>query len=177
MLIKQPEGDGDTAGALASDHEVREAAGQAGSDEQRNGCGFGHTRTLQIVETVRKRNLYSLCKDTRRPPLQNVGMIGPKYPNKLAAWREMRGLTQAELADEVGCSAATVGHWETGRSRLTDKWLPRLAEVLKTSAGYILETDPNDVPADVLEVWSDIPEDRRPQALAVLKAFRTGNAR
>lgn len=101
-------------------------------------------------------------------------MIGPKYPNKLAAWREKRGFTQEKLADEVGCSPASVGHWETGRSRLTDKWLLKLAGVLKTRAGYILETDPADVDADVLEIWADIPEDQRPRAMAILQAFKTG---
>lgn len=174
MLIKEPERGWDAATPLALDDEVGEASGQTGGDEQRNGGGLNHVRSLQIVELQRKGFLYSLCRDTDQRTLQTVGMIGPKYPNKLRAWREKREMTQEALAEAVGCSPASVGHWENGERRLTDKWLPALAKALKTQSGYLLEVDPEDVPADVLEVWSDIPEDRRAQALAVLQAFRTG---
>lgn len=104
--------------------------------------------------------------------LQAVEMIGPKYPNQLRAWREKSRLTQEQLAEAVGCSPASVGHWENGERRLTDKWLPKLAQVLKTRPGFLLETDPEDVDTDVLEIWADIPEAQRAQALAVLQTFR-----
>jgi hypothetical protein len=45
--------------------------------------------------------------------------------------------------------------------------------VLGTRPGHLLEVDPNDVSTDILDIWADIPEDRREQARDVLKAFRT----
>lgn len=83
-------------------------------------------------------------------------------------------MTQEELAEAVGCSVASIGHWETGARRLTDKWLPQLAKALNTSVGYIMEHDPENLPTDVLDIWASIPDADRPRALEVLKAFRTG---
>lgn len=172
MRVEKPERDRHAAASLALNHEVRKALREAGADEQGGGGCLDHARTLQIVEALRKPKLYTLCKDTKWPPLQTVGMIGPKYPNKLRAWREKREMTQEQLAEAVGCSPASVGHWENGERRLTDKWLPKLAAALKTSSGYIIETDPDDVSADILEIWSQIPEENRAQALAVLQTFK-----
>ncbi|WP_260398572.1 helix-turn-helix domain-containing protein [Brevundimonas bullata] len=102
-------------------------------------------------------------------------MNGQAYPNHLAAWRTFRHMTQEELADIVGCSVASIGHWETGARRLTDKWLPQLAEALNTSVGYIMQHDPENLPTDILDIWADIPTESRAQALKVLESFkRTG---
>ncbi len=84
-------------------------------------------------------------------------------------------MTQEELALKVGCSVASIGHWETGARKLTSKWLPALAEALNTSPGYILDHDPNDLPTAILDVWASIPSDDRPRALEMLKVFaKTG---
>lgn len=97
------------------------------------------------------------------------------FPNHLRAWREFRHLTQDELAEMAGCSKATIGHLENGARRLSDKWLTPLAKALNTSPGYILDHDPNDLPTAILDVWADIPEESREQALKVLESFkRTG---
>lgn len=83
-------------------------------------------------------------------------------------------MTQEQLAEAIDSSKATIGHLENGQRRLSDKWLRKLAPVLETTPGYLLEHDPNDLPTDMLDVWSEIPEVDRPRALEVLKAFRTG---
>src|SRR5579864_4577545 len=92
--------------------------------------------------------------------------------NYLRAWREHRGMTQAKLAEAVGTSGAVISLLESGDRGLSDKWLRKLAPVLRTRPGHLLETDPHDVESDILEIWSEIPEDRREQARDVLKAFR-----
>lgn len=107
--------------------------------------------------------------------LQTVSMtVGPTAndPNNLAAWREYRGMTQEELAEAAGTSAAMISHLENGRRGLTAKWLRKLAPPLRTSPGFILDHHPDDIPTDVLELWSQIPEGSRDQALRVLQAFR-----
>jgi transcriptional regulator with XRE-family HTH domain len=102
-------------------------------------------------------------------------MAAPPFPNHVRAWREFRHLTQEELADVVGCSAATIGHIETGARRLSDKWAHPIAKALNTSPGYLYDHDPNDIPTAVLDIWAAIPDEDRPRALAVLEAFkRTG---
>lgn len=102
-------------------------------------------------------------------------MAGPKFPNHVRAWRLFRHMTQEELAEAVGSSTATIGHIETGERRLSDKWAHPIAKVLNTSAGYLLDHDPNDLPTAILDVWADIPLEDQPRALEMLKVFkRTG---
>lgn len=95
--------------------------------------------------------------------------------NNLKAWRKFRHLTQEELAEKAGTTKAVVSNLETGVRPLSAKWLERFAPILHTTAGYILDHDPNDLPTAVLDVWADIPEESRAQALRVLESFkRTG---
>ncbi|WP_162238780.1 helix-turn-helix transcriptional regulator [Brevundimonas sp. Leaf363] len=102
-------------------------------------------------------------------------MASPPFPNHVRAWRLFRHMTQEELAEAIGSSTATVGHIETGARRLTDKWAHPIAKALSTSAGYLLDHDPNDLPTAVLDVWAEIPVESRDQALKVLESFkRTG---
>ena len=99
-------------------------------------------------------------------------MVRVPQRNFLRAWREHRRMTQAKLAEAVGTSGAVISLLESGDRGLSDKWLRQLAPVLGTRPGHLLEVDPNDVSTDILDIWADIPEDRREQARDVLKAFR-----
>lgn len=95
-------------------------------------------------------------------------------PNYLQAWRKFRRMTQEELAERVGTTKAVISLLESGDRPLSAKWLRKLAPVLKTSAGHLLDHDPHDLPTDVIEIWSHIEERERPRALRVLESFRTG---
>ena len=53
-------------------------------------------------------------------------------PDALKAARERRGLTQAQLADALGCGKETVSRWERGRSR---RLHPRRRESLCAALG------------------------------------------
>lgn len=112
----------------------------------------------------------SLRNDPAAVGMQNADMAGEK--NNLAAWRKFRHLTQEELAERVGTTKAVISNLETGARGLSDKWLRRLAPVLETSPGYLMDHDPNDLPTEVLDVWSAIPVEQREQALKVLQSFR-----
>ncbi|WP_311770019.1 helix-turn-helix transcriptional regulator [Brevundimonas vesicularis] len=154
---------------------ISEATGEACPAKIGRGDLLGHNQTLQCVGSRDKPRSYIPCKDTARPPLHNVEMADAPFPNHVRAWRMFRHLTQEELAEAVGCSTATIGHIETGVRRLSDKWAHPIAKVLSTSPGYLLDHDPNDLPTAILDVWADIPEESRPQALRVLESFkRTG---
>lgn len=96
-------------------------------------------------------------------------------PNHLRAWREFRHMTQDELAAAADTNASVISLLESGARKLSPKWLRRLAPILNTSPGYLLDHDPNDLPTAVLDIWSAIPEENRAQAMAVLETFkRTG---
>jgi transcriptional regulator with XRE-family HTH domain len=95
-------------------------------------------------------------------------------PNHLKAWREFRQLTQEQLASRLDppTTGSVISLLEAGERKLSPKWLRRLAPALHTTAGYLLEYDPNELPTAILDVWADIPEERRDQALKVLETFR-----
>ncbi len=81
-------------------------------------------------------------------------------------------MTQAKLAEAVGTTGAVISLLESGDRGLSDKWLRRLAPVLGTRPGHLLEVDPNEAPSDILDIWEDIPEERRDQARSILNTFR-----
>lgn len=75
-------------------------------------------------------------------------------PNHLAEWREYRKLTQAALANLVGTNANMIGYLESGERGLSAKWLRRLAPALDTTPGMLLDHNPFDLSADVIDIWS-----------------------
>ena len=81
-------------------------------------------------------------------------------------------MTQAKLAEAVGTTGAVISLLESGDRGLSDKWLRKLAPVLGTRPGHLLEVDPAETSNDILDIWADIPEERREQARDVLMAFR-----
>jgi transcriptional regulator with XRE-family HTH domain len=92
----------------------------------------------------------------------------------LRAWRKFRHLTLEEVAEAVGTTKAVIQQLETGRMTLSQKWLAKIAPVLGTTPGFLLDHSPEDLPTSVLETWAAIPEADRPRALQVLQAFMTG---
>jgi len=57
---------------------------------------------------------------------------------RIAAARSASGLTLAHVADALGVTRATVGHWETGFRAIKHHDLARLARLLRISADEIL---------------------------------------
>jgi transcriptional regulator with XRE-family HTH domain len=102
--------------------------------------------------------------------------VAERTPNNLRAWRKFRRMTQQELADALDTTKSVISDLERGVVQLNDKWLRRLAPVLKTQPGHILDHDPETLDNDIIDIWAHIPEDNRAQAAAVLRTFqrRTG---
>lgn len=98
--------------------------------------------------------------------------IGPES-SRLKRWREFRRMTQEQLATamEPPTTGSVISLLESGDRQLSPKWLRRLAPALKTTPGFLLDYDPEDLPTDLLRAWGDIPEGRKSQALQVLKTF------
>jgi transcriptional regulator with XRE-family HTH domain len=99
-------------------------------------------------------------------------MARTREPNFLRAWREYRGMTQAKLAEAVDTTGAVISLLEAGERGLSDKWLRRLAPVLKTTPGHLLDMDPEEVDHDIFEIFNSMPKEMQEQAKSVLRALR-----
>jgi transcriptional regulator with XRE-family HTH domain len=103
----------------------------------------------------------------------------PKRPSKksanhLRAWREKRGLSQEALAKLVGTAGNVISLLESGDRALSDKWLRKLAPALGTTAGFLLDHDPNDIDASssLLEAVLAVPKEQHSQVLRILETFK-----
>lgn len=95
-------------------------------------------------------------------------------PNYLQAWRKFRRISQEELAEAIGTTKAVISLLEAGQRPLSAKWLRKIAPVLDTTPGFLLDHDPHELPTDVIDIWSNIEDRDKPRALRVLESFRTG---
>lgn len=96
-------------------------------------------------------------------------------PNFLREWRIFRGLTQQQLADAVETGANMIQYLESGERGLSAKWLRRLAPALDTTPGMILDHDPTELSADIVEIWATASIRERRQLADVARAIvRTG---
>lgn len=84
-------------------------------------------------------------------------------------------MTQQELADALDTSKSVISDMERGELQLSPKWLRRIAPILKTQPGHILDYDPAQVDTDIIDIWSRIDATDRDQAVRVLRSFvKTG---
>lgn len=92
--------------------------------------------------------------------------------NHLRAWREFRGLSQDQLAERVNTKGNVIGLLESGERGLSDKWLRKLAPVLGTRPGFLLEFDPNEVDPAFLQEITETPKEDQPRAAEMLRLLR-----
>lgn len=96
-------------------------------------------------------------------------------PNYLREWRIFRGFTQQQLAEAVDTNANMIQYLESGERGLSAKWLRRLAPVLNTTSGMILEHDPNQLDSDIIEIWATASNrEKRQIAEIAMAVLRTG---
>ena len=108
----------------------------------------------------------------QQPFLRDVGA-------RLAEVRRTRGLTQEQLAEIVGVDPQTIQRAETGRTSLSLLRIRRVADALDVNLGELFREVGAEMPeqwlepgaAELLAVWSGVPEARRALALRVLRAF------
>jgi transcriptional regulator with XRE-family HTH domain len=62
--------------------------------------------------------------------------------NRIKELRRGRGWSQNELARKIGTSNQQVSYLETGRRRLTDVWMLRLADALECHPAHLLDCEP-----------------------------------
>lgn len=127
-----------------------------------------------IVKGKARTKIHSSAKVKSYSLSHTVNMAKERIPNHLKAWREFRRMTQEELAAKLDTTVSQVSMLESGERGLSHKWLLRLAPILKTTPGHLLDHDPNTIDNDVFDIWVGIAKRDRAQALRVLKSFSTG---
>lgn len=126
---------------------------------------------LHIANSKASRKVCNPCNAPTFNEAHNANMS----QNHLKAWREHAGLSQDELAGKLDTTKGVISLLESGKRGLSDKWLRRLAEVLNTRPGHILDIDPNEIDNDLLDIWVKLNDTDRDQAVRILRTFlKTG---
>lgn len=131
---------------------------------------------LDMAPSLHRANQFASLKvcgarDDLGWPLAHTAYMADADRNYLKEWREFRGMTQDQLAEAVGTNKAVISLLENEKRPLSSKWLRKFAEVLNTQPGYILDNDPNEVSADIFDLWARIGKDNRKQAAEILSTF------
>lgn len=69
--------------------------------------------------------------------------------SRIRTARRERGLTQDEMAAQVGVSRSAVAQWETGRTGQVTGNLSRIAETLEVSVEYLMHGNDKRAPGEV----------------------------
>lgn len=155
---------------------MRVAFAEPGRCDQFLEAGFlSHAPCSHITDTLASKKVRKSLNAPVRDLTYHPDM-DEKAPHYLKEWRTFRRagfepMTQQELADAVGTSKSVISDMERGELQLSPKWLRKLAPVLKTSPGYILDYDPAKLDNDVIDIWNHIAVTDRDQAIRVLKSF------
>jgi transcriptional regulator with XRE-family HTH domain len=91
--------------------------------------------------------------------------------NHLRAWREFRKMTQQALGEAAGTTGNVISQLESGERGLSHKWLVRLAPILETTPGFLLDHKPEDLDSDYVRTALGIPMANRPHVLEILRTF------
>ena len=82
--------------------------------------------------------------------LSSLAFFAMEFPERLAALRKARGLTQQALADQVGIAVLQVHRYENGTSQPTLDVIRRLAIALGVSADMLVFDEDERGPSDAL---------------------------
>jgi len=92
-------------------------------------------------------------------------------PNHLRAWMKFRGIKGAALAKALNVSPAMVSDLINSNRALTAKWLRRIAPVLDTTPGMLLDHDPNELDNDIVDIWVSANSEERRRLKDVAQAL------
>lgn len=81
-------------------------------------------------------------------------------PNFIAAWRQARGKTQAQLAEYIGISEGHLSRIERGEKEYMQSMLEAAAEYLETDPASLLMRDPSRA-ENIWSLWDQASEGER----------------
>ena len=99
----------------------------------------------------------------RVPPA--IRRTNRRLAEDLTAWRKLRGLTQAQLADRSGISRATLARLESGDGGITLESLLRVLRALGILDNLTKALDPYESDVGRLRSGEELPQRVRPSGL------------
>jgi len=87
-------------------------------------------------------------------------------------WRLKSGLTQEQLAGRTPFSPGAISQLETGRTAYTQPMLEALSHALGVKTGDLISRNPY-AEGDVVELFNDLPDDKKRIAIGMLKSLKT----
>lgn len=114
-----------------------------------HGCKFTQPLGRSTLSAALLRS--AVTDDVVAPQTAKKPTLDEPLGNRLRRLRKARGLTLADLANELGVSKPTVWAWEQGRSMPTQDRHKRIAEVLETTVSDLRSGRDGDAATVVLE--------------------------
>lgn len=99
---------------------------------------------------------------------KRVKMGRERGPHYIAAWREHRKLTQAQLAELLNTTGATISRIEARKNGYTQAFLEACAEVLQCSPADLLRGPP-DEQDEIIRAVNKLSRSQRLQAMKLLE--------
>lgn len=115
------------------------------------GCEFAEPIAAAVLSAAELRSAVAASPEL---DLRSEPQLGETLGHRLQRLRTARGLTMAQVAEELGVSKPTVWAWEHGKARPVDARLGKLAEVLHCEPGDL-------VPGSGSAMLIDLVEDSR----------------
>jgi transcriptional regulator with XRE-family HTH domain len=101
-----------------------------------------------------------------------------QLPQRVAALRQAKSLTQATMAERLGITEGRYGHYERGFRRFPVSLLPKLVEVLECSEAELLGAPPSKVKRGPPSEWEkrfnaikELPRDKQREIQNVVDAL------
>ena len=87
--------------------------------------------------------------------------------NYLRDWMRFRDIKGVELADALGgnVTPGMVSDLANSKRALSAKWLRRIAPILKTTPGLLLDHNPFNLDNDIIDIWVNASEDQQRQLI------------
>ena len=101
----------------------------------------------------------------RKPAPRAVKQAGRRVAEDLRAWRKLRGLTQAQLADRSGVSLATVSRLESDDGNISLEGLLRILRALGILDSLTTALDPYESDVGRMRSEEELPQRIRPSAM------------
>ena len=105
--------------------------------------------------------------------------MSEKMAERIKTLRQEKGLTLEQVAEVVGVGKSTVRKWETGMiANMRRDKIAELAKALGTTPAYLMgwkeeetpdEPELNEGEMDLIKLFRQIPVDRQPEALELLR--------
>jgi transcriptional regulator with XRE-family HTH domain len=98
-----------------------------------------------------------------------------RRPNHIKAWRKFRGLTQAQLADQLKIAQGSLSDLENAQFDYVQSTLERIAQALRCEPSDLIGRPP-DGSDTFRELIRGMDERAQKRALALLKALKDSEA-